>query len=408
MDVNRRSFITGLTAATGTALGAGLLAGSAPAATPRDSAVAASGGAEDAPFHGTHQAGILTPAQPYATFAAFDVTAANAGQLREVFQTLTARARLLTTGGATPYLGTGVLPADNGILGPVVPADGLSITVSVGASLFDQRFGLAGKKPVRLAPMPVFPHDALDPAWCHGDVMLQICANSIDTIHHTLRDIARHTHGGIQPRYRINGFVSAPRPSGTPRNLMGFKDGIANPTAADASKLIWTTPSVGEPAWAVGGSYQVVRLIRMLTEFWDRISLDEQEKIFGRKRDTGAPLDGVDELDTPNYPQDPAGRLIPLDAHIRLANPHTPDTDSHRILRRGYNYDRGVELNGNLDAGLIFCCYQQDIRRQFENIQARLTDDPLNDYIQPFGGGYFFALPGVTTSGDWHARALFS
>jgi deferrochelatase/peroxidase EfeB len=398
--VGRRGFLRGAALA-----GTGLAAGGAAA----PSAASGTGAVPVAPFHGPRQQSVLAAPRRVSAFTALDVTADKRAELTDLLRTLTDRARFLTSGGTPQPVGITGPPADSGILGDQVPGRVLAVTVGVGAALFDDRFGLGARKPNRLTTMPSFPDDDLQPDWCHGDLSLQLHADDTDTVLHALRDIARHTRGGMQVRWRLDGFSSPPRPSGTPRNLMGFKDGTANPDATDAremNRLVWVGQGMGEPDWAVGGSYQVVRLIRMLVEFWDRVSLSEQERMFGRVRESGAPLDGNAEHDTPNYADDPKGDVIPLDAHIRLANPRTSSTADERILRRAYNYDRGMDSNGNLDMGLLFCCYQQDLARQFETVQKRLAGEPLTDYITPFGGGYFFALPGVRDEADWYGRAL--
>jgi deferrochelatase/peroxidase EfeB len=409
MSVSRRNFLKGAAAGSaGTALAGGVLIGGARA---DGSTAQAPPAPRSYPFHGTHQAGVLTPGpaakQSFACFAAFDSIARSKAELAGLMQVLTQRARFLTSGGTPPDLGIGQPPSDSEVLGPSVPADGLTVTTSVGSSLFDERFGLGHLKPRKLTPMRAFPNDAPDPAWLHGDLLLQLCANHPDTIHHAIRDITRHTRGAMQLRWKMAGYNSPPRPSGTSRNLLGFKDGTANPVGPLASSLVWVDDP-REPQWAPGGSYQVVRLIRMLVEFWDRVSINEQEGMFGRRRDTGAPLDGNAESDTPDYRADPHGNVIPLDAHIRLANPRTPATADQRIVRRSYNYDLGVDQNGNVQAGHVFVAYQKDMRRQFETIQERLINEPLVDYVQPFGGGYFYALPGVAHARDWYGRALLS
>ncbi len=180
---------------------------------------------------------------------------------------------------------------------------------------------------------------------------------------------------------------------------MGFKDGTANLDVDDGALMdrhVWVRPEDGEPEWAVGGSYQAVRIIRMFVEFWDRTRLAEQEALIGRAKVSGAPLGLDGEFTDPDYPADPDGKRIPLDAHIRLANPRTPETDENRILRRGFNYSRGFDGAGRLDQGLAFIAYQRSLEKGFLTVQNRLKGEPLEEYIMPVGGGFFFTLPGVT------------
>lgn len=365
---------------------------------------------------GLHQAGIVTARPAAGMVASFDVIAMNRKELERLFRELSARIAFLTQGGRVPPLDPRLPPADSGMMGPTVQPDALTMTVSVGASLFDDRYGLADRKPAHLVRMAAHPNDALDAALCHGDLSIQFCANTPDTNIHALRDIIKQFPDLLVLLWKQEGTVpSVPqRPGVAPesaRNFLGFRDGSANPNANDIAamdRVVWVGPdNASEPMWTYGGSYQAVRIIRNFVERWDRTPLQEQEAIFGRRRDSGAPLDGgTSEHDVPNYQNDPQGDVTPLDAHIRLANPRTAATQQNLMLRRPFNYSNGVTKSGQLEMGLLFICYQADLDKGFITVQKRLDGEPLEEYIKPIGGGFFYTLPGMRDERDWLGRSL--
>jgi deferrochelatase/peroxidase EfeB len=417
--MRRRQFLTG-----GAALGAGvaldrLTTGSDPFTQTQHAARAATGhnGKGSDPFisaqqsagrrfafDGAHQAGILTERQPYAIVIAFDAITSSPAELAEGLRQLSVRGRALSAGYEALLGAPGEGPTpDSGLLGSQVPPDGKTITIGLGASLFDDRYGLARRKPAGLKPMPVFPDDALVAAETHGDVLVQLCGDGEDSLLHALRDLMRATRGVLAPRWKVEGFLPpASRGPGAGRNLLGFKDGTANPDTGDArlmDRLVFDD---------AGGTYAVVRIIRNRVEFWDRVARSEQELMIGRLKDTGAPLGKRKELDDPDYAGDPKGARIPMDAHIRLARPRTAATEGERILRRGYNYSRGIDDAGQLDMGLVFVAFNRDVDKQFEVVQGRLAGEPLVDYIVPTGGGYFYLPPGARDAQDWVGSGFFT
>jgi deferrochelatase/peroxidase EfeB len=304
------------------------------------------------PFDAFHQSGIITPKAAQATIVALDSVAPNTTALFEGLQAIASEARQLAQGEPVGVAEIDDPPPDSGILGAYNTPDSLTVTIGYGASPFDDRYGLAAKRPPRLTAMPSFALDELDPTRTGGDVVIQVCAGQRDTVVHTVRELMRAVAGHLTIRWMLDGFQTAVRdrnPKANTRNLFAFRDGTANPDVTDAdlmNELVWVKAAPGEPAWTTGGTYMVVRTIRQHVEFWDRVGMVEQKQMIGRDRVTGAPLGGTDEFEDPRYDLDPKGDRIPLDAHIRMAN------------------------------------------------------------LLPVGGGYFFAPPGSRGGGDWMGSGM--
>ena len=399
--------------------GAGVVLGAAAAGgavtvlkgdTGSDTQNAASAGAA-VEFHGTHQAGIVTPVQDRLHFASFDITTDDRDELVQLLKDWTAAAERMSKGQAVGEGAVGGLaeapPDDTGEALGLQPSR-LTLTVGFGPGLFDKdgkdRFGLKKYRPEALVDLPKFAGDALDTRRSGGDLCVQACADDPQVAVHAIRNLARIGFGKVAIRWSQLGFgkTSSTTPEAqTPRNLMGFKDGTHNVAGSDKSaqtKHVWVSDSDG-PDWLAGGSYLVARRIRMHIETWDRTSLGEQEQIFGRTKGEGAPLGKKHERDTPNF------KAMKDDAHVRLAH---PDNSGVTILRRGYSFTDGTDGLGRLEAGLFFLAYMRDVRSGFIPLQKRLSaTDALNEYIQHVGSAVYAVPPGVVKSGDWWGRALF-
>lgn len=363
------------------------------------------------PFYGPgHQAGIQTPPQQHTVYMAYDLVP---GTTAVALQTLLARwsaaiAQLMqgkTIGAVQPDRPDAVAP-DTGEAFDLSPA-GLTVTVGLGPGVFDDRFGLASKKPKLLAELPALPSDQLQPGLTGGDLSLQACADDPQVAYHAIRDLSRIAKGVATTRWTVMGFGRASAGAGqtTPRNLMGFKDGTRNLKSDDEiAQHVWVTD---DQPWARDGAYQVVRKIQMHIETWDTDKIGDQQTVFGRSKQEGAPLSGTREFDTPDFSAVGADgtRAIDPTSHVSLAA--FENNGGVRILRRGYNYTDGLNEYGMLDAGLLFICYMND-PQSFIALQTKLgSSDRLNEYIAHIGSAIFFT-PAAPAQGGYLAQGLFS
>ncbi|SCX58560.1 deferrochelatase/peroxidase EfeB [Klenkia marina] len=411
MKLSRRDFFgaAGVGAAGVVALGAGGVAAGRAAAA--DDPAAAGGAGGVVPFHGDHQAGIVTPAQDRLHFVAFDVTTTDRSALVRMLQAWTEAARRMTRGeDAGPIgavAGDEYAPPDDTGEALGLPPAGLTITIGFGPTLFRtadgvDRFGLADRQPAELVELPAFAGEELRPEISGGDICVQACADDPQVAVHAVRNLARIGQGVVGVCWSQLGFgrtSSTTSDQATPRNLFGFKDGTANlksdqPQALD--RFVWVS---GTGTWMDGGSYLVSRRIRMLVEVWDRQNLRDQQDTVGRTKGSGAPIGRTGEFD----PVDPA--TLPATSHVALAHPSSSGT---AILRRGYSFVDGSDGLGRLDAGLFFLCYQSDPSTGFVQVQRNLRTDKMNEYVKHTSSGVFACPPGLTGDDDWWGSGLFA
>lgn len=385
--------------------------------------------AQSYPVRGEHQQGITTPAQDYLFTAAYDLTATDLDEVRRLMQQWLVAAEQMSTGdlvGGEPLATLQAVPRDTGEAWGY-PASSVTITVGVGRSFFVDtdgvdRYGIADRMPDALAAgVPRFSGEALQAERSDGDLVIQACADDAQVAMHAIRNLTRIAVGTAALRWTQMGYgrtSSTSTAQETPRNLFGYKDGTRNVKQEDGdeelTKQLWIGSEDSGGDHFAGGSYMMVRTIRMNLETWDRLRLIEQHSIIGREKRYGAPLSaphptsGSDEFIDPDFAATAdGGPAIARDAHIRVVSPDT--NKGARMLRRGYNYTEGSDSLGRIDAGLFFVAYVRDPRESFFPILERMVrTDALEEYLRHVASAMFAVLPGVGAKDTMYAQALLS
>ena len=373
------------------------------------------------PFYGARQAGITTPMQSALYFAAFDLNTESRKDVVALLKRWTdAAARLCAGLPAEPGVQAADAPGlDSGEAMGLKPA-GLTITFGFGPELFTQngkdRYGVASLRPAALVDIPAFNGDQFVADQCGGALCIQACANDAQVAFHAVRQLGRLGYGVTSLKWSQAGFSPANVSPGTPRNLMGFKDGTLNPAGAEMDQVVWAGAE-GAP-WMRNGSYMVARRIRIALEHWDRMKIGFQEQTFGRQKASGAPLGGQREFDKPDYAAVDAdgNQVIPQNCHMRLAA--ADFNEGAQILRRSYSYHNEAVFTAErwppwrqaveFDAGLFFQAYQKDPRTGFIKIFDKMSKfDMLNQFTTHVNNAVFACPPG-TKKGGYIGETLFS
>ena len=316
---------------------------------------------------GAHQAGITRPATPqtFGLIAAVDLAEPNNLSWLE------------TLGEA--ILEVTAIPSGESNEIPDGAGD-LTVTVGLGPRILAP---LDPSLPGAEA-LPQFAKDAaMDPAAVGGDLLLALYASDPTVLGPAL-ELLLETVPGYALRWAQHGF-RAPGTGMVARNPLGFLDGVIVPHGTkELDENVWI-----EDGAAKGGTVCVIRRLVLDRGAFGALPVEDQEKTIGRYKIDGSPLSGgAADAQVNLTAKSPDGEyLVPARAHARAAHPSF--TGSALMLRRGYAFD-----NGGADAGLMFICFQRDLRT-FVATQQRLDErDDLMDFATPTASASFLILPG--------------
>lgn len=230
-------------------------------------------------------------------------------------------------------------------------------TVAFGGSFFD-RFRMP--RPSRLTQLR-FNFDPGDDRLDRSDRDLVF---ALETSHADLGDALRVI--GLLEKWIEDPLLHVGLRLSSNRDHLGFIDGTSNLqelTPAEFEQTVFVQ-DIDDPQFA-GGTYIVLRKYREEAYFWHELPPNVQEQFIGRKRETGAFLDGRQVF------TEKAWQATPALAHIRCANPRVAEPGRfewrERMFRRSIPYTTRSP-SGDEERGLLFLALARDPCEQVERL----------------------------------------
>ena len=247
------------------------------------------------------------------------------------------------------------------------PEDALSCVVGIGSDLWDRLFG--SPKPAGLHPFRALRGARHAAVATPGDLLFHVRATRPDLCFELARQIMAAMTGYADVVDETHGFRYFDE-----RDLLGFVDGTENPTGAAAVAAV--TIGSEDVAFA-GGSYVIVQKYLHDMAAWDALTVEEQERVFGRHK--------LSDIEFPDADKPP-------DSHLVLNTITDRDGTERKIVRDNMPF-------GSIGAGefgTYFIGYaatpdviEEMLRNMFIGRPVG-THDRVLDFSTAVTGGLFF------------------
>jgi putative iron-dependent peroxidase len=245
---------------------------------------------------------------------------------------------------------------------------GLTCVAGIGSQAWDRLF--AGPRPAELHPFRQLAGPRHTAPATPGDLLFHIRARRMDLCFELAGQLMRQLGDAVRVVDEVHGFKYFDE-----RDLMGFVDGTENPTGPAAVTAAHVTAE-SDPEFA-GGSYVVVQKYLHDLDAWNRLPVEEQERVIGRTK-----LENIELSD----------EAKPADSHVALNTIVDEDGEERQIVRDNMPFGRvGVGEFGTYFIGYAASPEVTELmlRRMFLGDVPGRTDRIL-EFSTAVTGGLFF------------------